>query len=193
MYIVRSRWSVYCEAEHTPSPLRDPLACLRGGKNGKLTPSKSRYSRRKVGRGKMNLPTPSTAVSNSTPPSLSPPPLVKLDSTVAPPLQKYTPYRFDARPGLPLVKFNLEIKPSEDSMNQQSASDSKGAGPLLLAAIESLGEGADVQSEQGGSSQDGLQRPSLSPNTHSANSSEKTSDTSVSGSRDVEADAITAG
>ncbi|GAA5994957.1 hypothetical protein JCM5350_007202 [Sporobolomyces pararoseus] len=142
----------------------------------------------------MNLPTSSiTAVSNSTPLSLSPPPLVKLDPTVAPPLQKYTPYRFDAPPGLPLVKFNLEIKPSEDSMNQQSASDSKGAGPLLLAAIESLGEGADVQSEQGGSSQDGLQRPSLSPNTHSANSSEKTSDTSVSGSRDVEDDVITAG
>ncbi|GAA5958302.1 hypothetical protein JCM3765_004785 [Sporobolomyces pararoseus] len=131
--------------------------------------------------------------SDSTPPSLSPPPLVKADSAVDLPIQKYTPYRFDAPLGLPVVKFNLEIKPSEESMNQQSASDSKGAGPLLLAALESMGEGADVQSEQGGSSQDGVQRPSLSPNDHSTNSSEKTSDTSVSGSRDSENDSTPVG
>lgn len=123
----------------------------------------------------------SSCAANSTPPSLSPPPLDQPHAAAHLPLQKYTPYKFDAPPVKESSNITVEIKPFKASM-----SDSRVAGPLLLAALESMGEGGDEQSEQGGSSQDGMQRPSLSPNNYSTNSSERTSETSVSGSRDAE-------
>ncbi|GAA5901485.1 uncharacterized protein JCM6883_000226 [Sporobolomyces salmoneus] len=116
----------------------------------------------------------------STPPSLSPPPL-RDASVIQQALPKYTPYRFDAPP-IPFLltrSFSREIKPSE---SMSTASDTRGgAGPLLLAALESMKEEPEGLEQQPGESS------SLSPNNYSNHSSEgRTSETSVSGSRDQE-------
>ncbi|GAA5842249.1 hypothetical protein JCM3766R1_005081 [Sporobolomyces carnicolor] len=117
------------------------------------------------------------------PPPLSPPPFRDGRSALRP-LPKYTPYRFDAPPSIAPSAFSLQIKPSAKAMD--TATDSRRTGPLLLAALESMGESSEAPTEPRGAEEEPHQRPSLSPNNFSNNSSDRTSDTSVSGQRDAE-------
>ncbi|GAA6017038.1 hypothetical protein JCM11491_006138 [Sporobolomyces phaffii] len=116
-------------------------------------------------------PLPTRPPSHSTSPP--PPPNRKAHATGRP-LRKYTPYKFDAPPVDPLIDSFMAAA--------AASSDARGSGPLLLAALESIGEVGDGPSEPGGSSQ----RPSLSPKQHSNTSSDRTSDTSVPPSRDAD-------
>ncbi|GAA5872014.1 hypothetical protein JCM16303_000945 [Sporobolomyces ruberrimus] len=120
----------------------------------------------------------------STPPSISPPP-VRLNSTNAPRPSKYTPYKLDTRLTAPPEKaFTSNSVYLEDNTMATTVSDSRGAGPLLLAALESMEEADGASAGRGGShSQDEGQ--SLSPHNYSNHSSERTSETSVSDSRDA--------
>ncbi|GAA5926436.1 uncharacterized protein JCM15063_000276 [Sporobolomyces koalae] len=122
----------------------------------------------------------------STSPSRSPPPARPRPVDPAPP--KYTPYKFEPPEprSLAAAAFALDLEPSTSTALEMQT-DSNGAGPLLLAALESMADSADAASDQGASSHG--QGQSLSPKSSSNISSERTSNPSSAGAADFAGDA----
>ncbi|GAA6060787.1 hypothetical protein JCM10212_005436 [Sporobolomyces blumeae] len=111
---------------------------------------------------------PPRPASGSDPPPFAPAPPAPAR------LPEYTPYRFDPPPLVPLHLALDEFEPSPDfslpDMPDASAAtrpDASGAGPLLRAALEQVGDLHDATSDQGASSSNG-QAGSLSPRSSSA-------------------------